>query len=117
MPMKPKLSSKTPDADEYNALIGIHSDLVSLPRERRYAIVEYRTKKVDLDVASGEQQAIVELVHIEAPVSAADEQQIVDVLDGLFRKRTNLKTRANPTGEDSDTPLEGIGLDADEAGA
>lgn len=116
MPMKPKLSSKTPDAADYNSLIETHADLVSLPRERRYAIVELRVKKVDLDVASGEQQAIVELVHVETPSTQADETKLVDLLDTMFTKRTKIKQRGNPLGEE-DTPLAGIGLDDDEVGA
>lgn len=107
MPSKPKLTVKTPDDENYNALIGEHPNIVSLPRERRYAIVEFITTKVDLDVASGEQQASVALVQIEIPRSQADEVSVVALLDKMFKSRTHLTARADPyAGED--TPLDGL---------
>lgn len=108
---KPKLSTKTPDAPEYNTLIGDHETINSLPRERRYAIVELTTKRVDLDVATGEHQATMQIIHIEGPQTQADEKLITDLLDTLFKKRTKLTARPAP--DAGDTPLEGLatGLD------
>ena len=48
---KPKLSVKTPDAPDYNTLLGTHDSIIALPRERRYALIEFRTKKLDTDIA------------------------------------------------------------------
>jgi hypothetical protein len=106
---KPKLSSKTPDAGEYNSLIGTHDSIVSLPRERRYAVVEFRTKGVVLDVASGEHQATMEIVQIEQPASAADEVALVALLDKMFQNRTHLAARPDPNA-DHDTPLDLSGI-------
>jgi len=103
---KPKLSTKTPDAPEYNTLIPTHDAIVSLPRERRYAIVEIKTKGVNTDVDSGEAQATVQIVHLEQPATAADERKVVELLDAMFQKRTKLSARPDPHAEE-DTPLDG----------
>lgn len=107
---KPKLSTKTPDAPEYNSTIENHANIVALPRERRYAIVEIKTAKVTRDVDSGEDQATLQLIHIEEPQSGADARKLEELLDSMFQKRTKLKTRANPH-EEEDTPLDGLSSD------
>lgn len=108
MPSKPKLSTKTPDSDVYNTLITTHESIVAMPRERRYAIVELKTEKVNLDVDTGESQATMQVIHLEQPRSKADTDALVAMLDSLFTKRTKLGARPDPhAGED--TPLEGIG--------
>jgi len=107
MPSKPKLSSKTPDAPEYNTLIDTHELIVSLPRERRYAIVELKTKGVNTDVDSGEAQATVQIIHLEQPRTKADTDRLTGLLDELFLKRTKLAARPDPHAE-ADTPLDGL---------
>lgn len=103
---KPKLSTKTPDQPETNALIDAHAQILALPRERRYAIVELATKSVNNDVATGEQQATLHAVHIELP-TGADQVALEKLLDKAFTKRTNMRTRPDTVG-DPDTPLEGL---------
>ena len=105
---KPKLSVKTPDAPDYNTLLGTHDSIIALPRERRYALIEFRTKKLDTDIASGEQQATIEIVHIEQPATSADETAVVAILDKMFKARTNLVARPAP--DQPDTPLDLSGL-------
>lgn len=102
---KPKLSTKTPDAPETNALIPMHDQIIALPRERRYAVVELGVKGINTDVATGDQQATVLLTHIEIP---SDQAKLEKMIDDEFTSRTKIKTRPDPTAE-TDTPLEGIG--------
>jgi len=104
---KPKLSTKTPDATEANALIDLHSAIVSMPRERRLIVAEVIVKTVTTDTASGEQQATLQLAHIEAP-TGADRDALEKIMDGAFKKRTNLQHRPDPTAE-TGTPLAGLG--------
>lgn len=110
MPSKPKLSSKTPDAPEYNTLITRHDALIGWPRERYYAVVELKVSDITTDIDTGEEQARIQIVHIEQPVVAADAKALESLLDSMFQKRTKLKVRSDPHAEE-DTPLEGIGLD------
>lgn len=105
---KPKLSVKTPDASEYNTLISTHEQIIALPRERRYAIVELKTEKVENDIDSGEAQAKLQIIHVEQPRTAADEKALTDLLDKMFTSRTKLASRPDPHAE-QDTPLEGLG--------
>lgn len=108
---KPKLSTKTPDATESNALIELHDSIIALPRERRIIVAEVITKQVNTDIATGEQQATLQLAHIEVP-TGADRVALEKLLDKAFTGRTSLKHRPDPTAGEADTPLEGI----DEAG-
>lgn len=110
---KPKLSTKTPDAVENNALVELHESILALPRERRYGIVEFVTKKIDRDIATGDEQATMQIVQIEIP-SGADKTALEALLDKTFTARTNLKTRPNPNAE-ADTPLEGLGDTVDDS--
>ncbi len=107
MPSKPKLSTKTPDAPEYNTLIPTHDQIVAMPRERRYAIVELKTKGVNTDVDSGEAQATVQIIHLEQPATKADSDAVTALLDSMFTKRTKLQQRPDPHAED--VPLDGLG--------
>lgn len=105
---KPTLSSKTPDSTDYNTLILNHDGILALPRERRYAIVELKTRTVNTDVESGEQKATMQIVHLEQPQTAADQKALVDMLDQLFTKRTKQAARPDPEGEKPE-PLPGLG--------
>lgn len=107
MPSKPKLSTKTPDAPEYNTLIETHDTIVAMPRERRYAIVELKTSKVNRDIDTGEEQAIMQVIHLEQPRTKADNDAVQALLDKMFTSRTKLAARPDPHAED--TPLEGLG--------
>lgn len=111
---KPKLSSKTPDDPKYNSLIGSHDTILRMPRERRYAIVELRTKGINTDVATGDQQATEVVVHIEEPPSGAEQAKLEKLLDDWYNRR-NKEPRGNPAG-DEDTPLDGLGLDGGDGG-
>jgi len=106
---KPKLSTKTPDATEHNALIALHGQVIALPRERRYAVVELAVKDIRTDVATGDEQATLQIVHIEVP-SGKGRDEIEKLIDSEFTRRTNQKTRPNPHEDDvnDDTPLTGI---------
>lgn len=104
---KPKLSTKTPDATESNALIELHGNLISMPRERRLIVAEVIVKSVATDVASGEQQATLQLAHIEVPVGQ-HRADLEAIIDAAFKSRTNLTHRPDPTAEVG-TPLEGLG--------
>jgi len=104
---KPKLSTKTPDAKERNALIEAHGGIIDMPRERRYAIVELATQNVRTDIATGEEQATLQIVHCELP-TGSDRDALEKLMDKVFQKRTNLKVRPDPNAE-VDTPLEGLG--------
>lgn len=111
---KPALGAKTPDDAKYNGLITIHPDIVGMPRERRFAIVEYRTQKVETDIGSGEAKAHLTLVHVETPMTAAAAAKVSALLDELYLQRNpGEKSRPDPTAE-TDTPLEGLG-DADDS--
>lgn len=103
---KPKLTVKTPDAPEYNTLLATHDAIIALPRERRYAIVELKTKGVNTDVDSGEAQATMQIIHLEQPMTAADTKRVTDLLDELFTKRTKLAARPDPHADD--VPLDGL---------
>lgn len=106
---KPALGAKTPDDAKYNGLITLHPDIVGMPRERRFAVVEYSVKKIEDDIASGERKAHLALVHIETPMSAADSKEVADLIDRLYLKRNpGDKSRPDPNAE-VDTPLEGLG--------
>lgn len=104
---KPKLSTKTPDSTETNALIDMHGQIIALPRERRYAIVELAVKAVNRDIATGEEQATLHAVHIEVP-TGKDAKELEALLDRTFTNRTNIKVRPDAVAE-ADTPLDGIG--------
>lgn len=105
---KPKLSTKTPDATESNALIDAHESIIALPRERRIVIAEIIVREVSTNVATGNQQATLQLAHIEIP-SGADRAAAEKILDAAFKARTGMKHRPDPTAGDVDTPL--LGLD------
>ena len=110
---KPKMSTKTPDATESNALIDAHADIIAMPRERRIIIAEIITREVSTNVATGNQQATLQLAHIEIPVGH-DRAAAEKILDAAFKGRTGLKHRPDPSAGDGDTPLEGLadaGLD------
>lgn len=110
---KPKLSTKTPDATESNALIDLHGSIISLPRERRLIVAEVIVKSVATDVASGEQQATLQLAHIEVP-TGKDRTDLEAIIDRAFKARTNLTHRPDPTAE-LGTPLEGLGDELDDS--
>lgn len=105
---KPKLSTKTPDASETNALIDLHGAIIAMPRERRYAIVEFAVKDVRTDIATGDEQATITAVHIEVPSGKA-AAELEAMLDAEFTRRTNLKARPDPNDDGNPPPLDGVG--------
>jgi len=109
---KPKLSSKTPDTDDTNALIPAHDMLVEHFNSREHsnrhiAIVEYGVADVKLFEGGG-QQATVVTRHIEL-VTSDHAEAAEKLFTKLYQERTNNKTRPAP--ETPDTPLEDLELD------
>jgi len=78
-----------------------------MPRERRLIVAEVIVKSVATDVASGEQQATLQLAHIEVPIGA-DRTALEQIIDSAFKSRTNLQHRPDPTADEG-TPLPGLG--------
>lgn len=100
---KPKLATRTPDDENLNALIPAHPQILALPTERRFAVVELSVAKIETRPATGEQQAHVQAVHIEV-LPAADGERI---LLEAYKRRTGNATPPSTT-SDTDTPLDGI---------
>jgi hypothetical protein len=104
---KPKLSTKTPDEDDLNSWIGNHDDLMERPRERRYAIVEYKVAERRLPT-DGDTYPILQIVHIEDIVD--DVEKAVTLLGKAYTKRTGNKSIPAP-----DTPLDFEAIDVDDS--
>jgi hypothetical protein len=76
--------------------------------------VELKTSKVTQDIDSAEDQATMQVIHLEQPSSKADVDAVTQLLDSMFQKRTKLSGRPNPH-EPEDTPLEGLGAGVDDS--
>ncbi len=106
---KPKLSSKTPDTDDTNALIMAHEDLIEhfnnpeLPNSH-IAIVEIATSLVQTR-EGGDTQATVVIRHLEL-LHGADEAKGEELFTKVYRARTGNKSRPRTV---EDTPLPGLG--------
>jgi len=98
---KPKLTTRTPDDPLLNALVDAHGSIIALPTDRRFAVVELSVPKIETRPATGEQQAHVQIVHVELLKATEGES----ILLAAYKARTGNATP--PTGAD-DTPLEGI---------
>jgi hypothetical protein len=103
---KPKLRAKTPDSTDVNSLIDEHEALIADPRQRLFAIVEFDVTDVNYPVA-GDTTASLRLAHIET-VHGADEDEVVGILDRVFKKRTGANARPGPESEDTPLDLSGI---------
>lgn len=103
---KPKLSTKTPDDPTTNALIEVHDSIVSLPTERRIAIVELSVPKIETNPGTGSHQATVQVVHLEL-LTGSDREAGEKLFTKVHHARTGNKTRPAPEAED--TPLDGLG--------
>jgi hypothetical protein len=118
--MKPKQSSKTPDAEDTNALIAAHETLIdhfnnpSLTN-RHIAIVELGVTQV-VRVEGGDEQATYISRHIELLSGTQFAQQAEDLLLAAYKARTH--NNALPS-NGSDTPLDmpGVGDPWEQAGA
>lgn len=100
---KPKLSTKTPDEADLNSWIDQHDDLMERPRERRYALVEYKVAERRLPT-DGDTYPILQIVHIEDIVQDLDK--VLKVRDAAYTRRTGNKSVPQP-----DTELDLDGLD------
>jgi hypothetical protein len=116
---KPKMSTKTPDNTDTNALIEGHGLMIEHFNSREHnnrhiALVEFGVTNV-VTFEGGEQQANIVVRHVElltGPNEVAGEKLFTKV----YRERTNNSTRPAP--EDAatpDTPLEGLGGDVDDS--
>lgn len=103
---KPKLSTKTPDDAATNALIDSHDDVLSMPNERRIALVEIAVPKIELHPGTGAQQATVQIVHLEL-LNGKDRDAGEALFTKVHQARTGNKTRPAPP--EDDVPLDGLG--------
>lgn len=92
---KPKLSTKTPDNDEINNLIGLHADLIANPNERRIAIVELGVRSVNHVVSDGEDQATVIIRQVEI-LGGKDASDAEKIFTRAYSNRTGHKSRPAP---------------------
>lgn len=99
---KPKLTTRTPDDAQLNALVEAHGSIIALPTERRFAVVELTVAKVETRPATGEQQAHVQVVHVELLTSAEGER----ILLAAYKQRAGNATP--PSVGEPDAPLEGL---------
>lgn len=112
--MKPKLSSKTPDAIESSALIEYHEqikDEFHAPHGKTsyLAIVELSVPAI-LDRADGDFQANMVIQHVELAIAGTDEEKVEALFTKLWQQRTKASGPRPHPGEEGvpDTPLEGI---------
>lgn len=96
---KPKLSTKTPDEPDLNSWITMHDDLMERPRERRFAVVEYKVAERRFPT-DGDTYPILQIVHVE-DVLGADLDRVLAARDAAYTARTGNKSVPSP-----DTPLD-----------
>jgi len=106
---KPKMSTKTPDDAALNALVDYHGELIDTPNTPRLAIVELIVPEIKTRPGTGEQQATVQIVHLEL-AHGKDAEALERQFTRIHFDRTGNKSRPNPLAEETstDTPLEGI---------
>jgi hypothetical protein len=92
---KPKLSTKTPDNDKINNLIGLHPQLIAQPNERRIAIVELGVRSVNHVVADGEDQATVYIRQVEV-LAGKDATDAEKIFTRAYSNRTGEHARPAP---------------------
>ena len=108
--MKPRLSTKTPDDDQLNALKAAADDILSLPKTRRFIVAELVVSDLNTKVASGQTTPVVQLTHVELLGEVEGEK----ILAKAYTGRTGNKTRP---AQIEDTPLDlgATDLDGDDA--
>lgn len=111
---KPKLSTKTPDDPVTNSLIDQHGEIIQRPNERRIALVELASPETKRKNATGEEQATVQIVHLEL-LHGADAVAGEKLFSSVHKARTGNNTRPAPDVSIPDTPLEGLGADVDDS--
>lgn len=97
--MKPRLSTKTPDDEQLNALKTEADNILAVPKQRRFIVAELVVSDLNTKVASGTTTPVVQLTHIEL-LSEKDGEA---VLGKAYTKRTGNKVRPAQL---EDTPLD-----------
>ena len=91
-----------------------YRDIIENPNTRRIAIVELSTVDIHTKPTTGDQQATVQIVHVEL-MHGADATAAEKLFSRVHFDRTGNKTRPNPGEAPSkDTALEGLGDDVDD---
>lgn len=115
---KPKLSTKTPDKDDLNALISQHPRIIEHFNSREHsnshiAIVELGATKVET-FEGGEEQATIVIRHLELAVGAF-EGQAEKLFTTIHRERTGNKSRPDFEAGEPNEALEGLDGNIDDS--